>query len=254
MRRLQTRTLGARRLWGLSAVAAVLALLLVGTSAHAITVFFDGQDGWGVGPAFASEAQAEGIPVVTPSGNPPVELMSLSSDEGGDEVAPFSIEVSSPVPLENVSIPGSPSRDTPVEAADDWTLTNSGGSREQFWMVFLGKSSRQDLPGDGYDPTEVGLELDPSLPWGLIQVGGSDPGADDVFYPSFFIGDLAAESGTAQIPVRYRVGRSLLDNSEGTPLLPRFTVGQTTAPIPEPTTFALLGAGLIGLAAAGRRH
>lgn len=218
--------------------AALLALAVPAASVP-IEVFFNASDSVGITPE--SQTAAAGlVPTRTPDGLilPPELSIVRSGSFGGGTLGP------------------------PAEASTSWAVENSSEeSFEDMWLVFRGHFDLHNMDEDGaledndplYGPLDAGvfgLEIDSEANWTLFE------GSEGV-YPAFFLGDLGPGEESAlspDVPVNYIFDGALAQDSGGTNVFPRFKVGYATAPIPEPTTVALLGVGLIGLGVAGRRR
>jgi|GEM_PF-2435258 len=227
MRGQRSRWIHTRRLGLLGAVLALFFALAPGAFATPVTVWYEGAGCpacFGIDAASVSAFQAAGGQVLQGPGLP------LFSDASGSQ-----IQVTTPdSTLSGFVPPGPISRSNPVTGSNTWLVDAIAQSYSNLWLVFRGLS-----PSDtSYLPGEVGLEVDPTQNWFLLQ---PDPeGFPNVYYVALFLGD-ALQNTPVPADVHYRVARALV-SSGGSLVFPQHLVGFMVAPLPapEPGTAALL--------------
>lgn len=262
---MSTRT--HRRSFGRAAVGLVAGIFLFSASAAlagTIGLTFNGPSDtagkhWGVSSSSASAAQNAGVgilqaPLFNADGNLKVTKQNLNS---------ISLNANQ--------------LNTPFEVTSDWTTQaqrNLKGS--EVYLVFTSIDPRT-IKVNGkqrdvsYDPTQVGLKLDSSQGWSLLQT--TSPTLGTIYYPAIKLGPLK-QGKNKGIDVPYFLQQLIACNpncsdvdstlsSQGSSgkggkgkktvvPLPKLRIAVAFAPIPEPGTALLLVAGLIGLAARKR--
>lgn len=209
----------------LRALVTGAALLWWAGDASAFPVVFDGPAGYGVSAATASSVSGAGFGVID-------DVLVYNADH-------FGLVIPAPDVLSS-HIQSNPSVSNPTTAQSRWSVTNGGeGNLDDAWLVFFTPLT--------YTDDKVGIDLQPGT-WALVQVFA---GEDAYFYPAVFLGDVAADA-TVTFLMNHIVGEQLTQVGS-TLVLPQYSVGMFTGvPVPEPSTFVLLAAGL-ALAGALRR-
>jgi len=213
-----------RTLWTWT-LAGLLAVLAAGP-AQALTIYFDGANGFGISATTAAGALAAGVPIIE------VEGISRAVDLG--------LTIPEPDVMSH-TLATNPSRTNPNRATSEWDVTNGGSGHPDSWLVFL-------YPTD-YMATRVGFDIDAADGWAVIQVFDAVTDAD-YYYPAKFLGDMSP-SETVSFLMKHRVA-TRLNHVGGELALPQYAVGGLQN-VPEPAVLLLVGAGCV-LAAALRRR
>jgi hypothetical protein len=194
---------------------------------------------WGISASSASAAQAAGIPVM----NAPISEVSGNLDIVNQDLGSVTLTKDDLV--------------TPFQVTSHWTAESEQNfANSVVWLVFTSIDPRTFTLGGqekdvNYDPTQVGLRVDSSAGWVLLQT--SAPSLGTIYYPAVRLGPLAFQEREV-VNVPYFLQQLITFDSNGSKVLPlpklRIAIGLT--PIPEPTTALLLVAGLCGLALRAR--
>jgi hypothetical protein len=228
----------------LRAFFAAIALVGAAASASALSVrdtrplWFDGPGGYGLDPAAVAAA---GLVAAFQADSEDSWLDAGDSRLG----LPIAIDVDLGKVYKNPQARGgSPTRSRPFIADSSWTITNeSGAALDDALLVFtLGDSSGRRRP----KPV--------ALDGNLIEILEYSHDGVDYRFGAVRLGDLA-EGDSATVTVRYIVGKSLA-RKQSRLLLPPLGVSAVTGwtPVPEPTTAAAVGLGLLVLGAVRRRR
>ncbi|HVN39460.1 MAG TPA: PEP-CTERM sorting domain-containing protein [Myxococcota bacterium] len=194
---------------------------------------------WGVSASSASAAQAAGIGLL----NAPISETTGNLDIVNQDIGSLRLTQSDLV--------------TPFDVTSRWTAESEQNfANSVVWLVFTSIDPRtfevngqqKDVP---YDPTKVGLRVDSSSGWVLLQT--SAPSLGTIYYPAIRLGPLGSQDREV-VNVPYFLQQLITFNSNGSTVLPlpKLRIAIALTAIPEPTTGLLLVAGLCGLAVRAR--
>jgi hypothetical protein len=150
--------------------------------------------------------------------------------------------------------PFSPITATSNSASSSWTVQNvyPHDLIGDTYLLFTTTAPYPTGSGDiEYDPSDVGLSIDPDLGWVLIHTSAG-PG-EDYYFPAMSLGSLVQGEVAPAFDVNFVVDVPL-QRVGNTYVLPRFRTAAGFQPIPEPGTATLLGLGLVLLAALRRER
>ena len=237
-----------------AAAWAIALWLAVGVSVEAaaspVTLYFDGQLGWcGEGGALTqcgvsqADALASGIPIEEPTYVVDAEGILLVADQD--------VQVSS---LDSLFAASGNTATSTWQVQNVYPHDLIGDT----YILFVTTAPYPTRRGDvTYDPSDVGLSIDPDLGWVLIHTNAG-PGMD-YYFPAMSLGSLAQGELASAFDVNFVIDTPLQQVGSEI-VLPRFQTGmgfepapEPSGPVPEPTGAVLMGVGLILLATLHRR-